>query len=101
MFQTIASASAPKMTVASTTLGSTMPVPSVRATCKPNTANAMKLKNAAHTTAVCGRSTRVETTVAIEFAASCRPFRKSNASAVPISAIRIGKAIVAASMPVA
>ncbi len=31
---------------------------------------ATKLKNAAHSTAVCGVSTRVETTVAIELAAS-------------------------------
>ncbi len=36
----------------------------------------MKLKNAAHMTAYCGRSTRVETMVAIELAASCRPLRK-------------------------
>ena len=39
----------------------------------------MKLKNAAQATAVCGRSTRVDTIVAIEFAASCTPLRKSNA----------------------
>ena len=38
----------------------------------------MKLKKAAQQTASCGLSTRVETTVAIELAASCRPFRKSN-----------------------
>ena len=37
----------------------------------------MKLKNAAQATAYCGRSTRVDTMVAIEFAASCRPLRKS------------------------
>src|SRR5689334_2892139 len=65
------------------TSASTMPVPSVFATCSPNTANAMKLKNAAQTTAVLGRSTRVDTTVAIEFAASCSPFMKSNSSATP------------------
>ena len=46
----------------------------------------MKLKNAAQATAYCGRSTRVETMVAIELAASCRPLRKSNASATAISA---------------
>src|SRR4051794_33085491 len=57
----------------------------VLATDSPNTRNATKLKNAAHTTAHCGRSTRVDTTVAIEFAASWKPFMKSNASA---SAIR-------------
>ena len=84
-FQTIAPTSAPKMTCASMTPALTMPVPIVSATCSPNTANAMKLKNAAHTTAVLGLRTRVETTVAIEFAASCRPFMKSNASATATS----------------
>ena len=44
----------------------------------------MKLKKAAQSTAYCGRSTRVETMVAIELAASCRPFRKSNSRATPI-----------------
>ncbi len=42
---------------------------------------ATKLKNAAQSTAWYGFSTRVETTVAIEFAASWKPFMKSNASA--------------------
>src|SRR5689334_16183381 len=60
-----------------------MPVPTVFATCRPNTANAMKLKNAAQTTAVLGLSTRVDTTVAIELAASCSPFMKSKSSATP------------------
>ena len=68
-----------------------MPVPTVCATCEPKTRKAMKLKNAAQTTACCGRSTRVDTIVAIELAASCRPLRKSNASATTISAIRSGK----------
>jgi hypothetical protein len=45
----------------------------------------MKLKNAAQKTAVPGVSTRVDTTVAIEFAASCRPFMKSNSSAMATS----------------
>ena len=70
MFQMMAPLNAPKMTLPSTTPVATIPVPSVRATCNPNTANAMKLKNAPHMTAVCGRSTRVATTVAIELAAS-------------------------------
>ena len=39
----------------------------------PNTRKAAKLKNAAHTTAVRGESTRVDTTVAIELAASWKP----------------------------
>ena len=50
----------------------------------------MKLKNAAQATAYCGRSTRVETMVAMELAASCRPLRKSKASATAISAISTG-----------
>ena len=52
---------------------STMPDPTVLATAVPNTNAAMKLKNAAHITAWPGDSTRVETTVAIEFAASWKP----------------------------
>jgi hypothetical protein len=56
----------------------------------------MKLKNAAHATAYCGRNTRVETMVAIELAASFMPLRKSNASATAISAIRNGKVSAAA-----
>ena len=47
-----------------------MPAPTVFATAVPNPNAATKLKNAAHTTAFPGDSTRVETTVAIEFAAS-------------------------------
>ena len=83
-FQTMAPTSAAKITVASTTLGSMMPVPMVLATWSPNTAKAMKLKKAAQITAYCGRSTRVDTIVAIELAASCSPLRKSNSSATAI-----------------
>ena len=43
--------------------------------------SATKLKKAAQITAWCGRSTPVETTVAIELAASWKPFMKSNANA--------------------
>src|SRR3989454_11334719 len=46
---------------------------------RPNAAT--KLKNAAHTTAWSGVSTRVETTVAIELAASWKPLMKSKTSA--------------------
>ena len=81
-FQTIAPMSAPNTTRGSMTSAETMPVPMVCATCEPNTRKAMKLKNAAQATAVCGRSTRVDTMVAIELAASCSPLRKSNASAI-------------------
>ena len=59
----------------------TMPVPIVWATCRPNTRKAMKLKKAAHNTATLGDRTLVDTTVAIELAASCNPFMTSNNSA--------------------
>lgn len=75
-FQTIAPDSAPKTTSGSTICGSTTPLLIVPATCRPKTAKAMKLKNAAQQTAVTGRSTRVATMVAIELALSCSPFRK-------------------------
>ena len=80
-FQPMAPISAPKMTRQSTTSGAISPVPMVCATCSPKNRKAMKLKNAAQITATFGESTRVETTVAIEFAASCRPLRKSKISA--------------------
>ena len=54
----------------------------VAATFVPKIMKATKLKNAAHTTACCGESTRVETTVAIELAASWKPLKKSNANAM-------------------
>ena len=58
------------MTHWSTTPASTTPLPTVRATCTPKPKAATKLKKAAHATACMGVSTRVETTVAIELAAS-------------------------------
>src|SRR6185369_8226625 len=67
-----------------TMAGSTTPLPMVLATWAPKTRKAMKLKNAAQATAVCGESTRVLTTVAIELAASWNPLMKSNASANPM-----------------
>src|SRR5690242_19827998 len=65
-FQTMAPTSAAKITAASTTEGSMIPLPMVLATCRPNTRKAMKLKNAAQNTAYCGRNTLVETMGAIE-----------------------------------
>src|SRR5712672_2545320 len=94
-FQTMAPINAANITCASMTLGSMMPVPIVLATWSPNTRKATKLKNAAHSTAYCGRSTRVETMVAIELAASCNPLRKSNSSATAINPTRIGRPSVA------
>ena len=93
--QTIAPHSAAKMTPTVTTPGATIPLPTVVATLRPKTRKAMKLKNDAHSTASEGRSTRVETTVAIEFAASLSPLRKSNSSAVAIRPISSGAARVA------
>src|SRR4051794_10902651 len=90
-FHTIAPISAPKMTRGSTILGSMIPVPSVSATCNPKNRKAMKLKKAAQATAYCGFSTRVDTMVAMELAASCSPLRKSNSNATPISAISSGR----------
>ena len=58
-----------------------MPLPMVWATAVPNMKAAMKLKKAAHMTASLGERTRVETTVAMLFAASWNPFRKSKARA--------------------
>src|SRR5690242_9353190 len=90
-FQAIAPIRAPKITRASMTSAATMPVPMVWATCTPKTKKAMKLKNAAHATAWRARSTRVDTMVAIEFAASCSPLRKSNRSETAIRPIRTGR----------
>ncbi len=69
-FQLMAPISAPKTTYWSTTSGSTMPLPTVAATFSWKTKMATTLKKAAKSTAVCGRSTPVDTTVAMEFAAS-------------------------------
>src|SRR6184192_3920472 len=68
-------------TIAPTMARSTSPFPIVLATAVPNTKTAMKLNVAAQTTAADGDRTRVETTVAMEFAASWNPLTKSNASA--------------------
>ncbi len=46
------------------------PLPTVFAIAVPKTNAATKFQNAAHTTAALGESTRVDTTVAIELAAS-------------------------------
>ncbi len=90
--------SAPKITWLSTMPGWMMPVPIVAATCRPKNRKAMKLKKAAQMTAYCGGMTRVETMVAIELAASCRPLRKSNSSAMAIRKTRTGSAKSAAIM---
>src|SRR5947209_2216801 len=58
-----------------------MPLPMVLATAVPRKNAARKLKAAAQATANLGESTRVETTVAMLFAESWKPFRKSKISA--------------------
>ena len=66
----IAPSRPPNTTVESTTLRSISPFPMVFAIAVPKTNAAMKFQNAAHATAALGDSTRVDTTVAIELAAS-------------------------------
>src|SRR5215216_7917739 len=79
-FQETAPTSPAKTTASLTTAGSTV-LPTVLATPVWNTKKAAKLKKAAQRTAMRGVSTRVETTVAIELAASWNPLVKSNTSA--------------------
>src|SRR5256885_4483423 len=83
---TIAPTSPARMTLASTTERTTNPLPMVLATAVPNRKTARKLNAAAHTTAAEGDSTRVDTTVAMEFAASWNPLMKSKASAITTTA---------------
>jgi len=80
-FQPMAPIRAAKMTGGLTTEMSINPAPTVSATRVWTIRKAAKLKKAAQMTAWRGVRTRVETTVAIEFAASCMPLVKSNASA--------------------
>jgi hypothetical protein len=71
MFQAMAPIRAARITYSETKFGVTNPIPIVLATWWPVNRNAAaKLKKAAHTTALRGVRTRVETIVAIEFAAS-------------------------------
>jgi hypothetical protein len=80
-FHAIAPTRPARITCGSTYSIRISPVPIVFATAVPNTNAAAKLKNAAHTTAAPGERTRVETTVAIEFAESWKPLMKSKISA--------------------
>ena len=68
--QMMAPSSPASTTVESTMVMSISPLPTVLAMAVPNTNAATKFQNAAQTTAALGDSTRVETTVAIELAAS-------------------------------
>ena len=66
------------------TVGTTMSLAIVAATFVPRMM-ATRCHSAAHRTAVRGESTRVDTTVAISFAASWNPLKKSNASATKMT----------------
>ncbi len=69
----IAPISPAKITAKVTIRKSTRPEPTVFATAVPKVNAATKLKTAAQMTAFPGLSTRVDTTVAMEFAASWKP----------------------------
>ena len=84
-FQPMAPISPANTTPIDSTSGSTTPLAIVAATTVPKTRKATKLKNAAQSTARRGDRTRVDTTVAIELAASWKPLTKSNASAIAMT----------------
>src|SRR5262245_33589579 len=93
--------SVPQTTAVATIVGSTGPFPIVDATWRPKRKAAAKLKNAAQRTARRGVSTRVETTVAIEFAASFQPLMKSKtrASATRRTMVVRGRLLPEGSVP--
>src|ERR1035441_5475615 len=75
----------------------------VLATAVPKVKAATKLKNAAHRTATRGDNTRMETTVAMEFAASWKPLRKSKLSATTtmmIAKVTVGVILAGDEKPV-
>src|SRR5271169_3829626 len=71
-----------------------MPLPMVAATAVPKTKAAMKFQKAAQTTARKDVRTRVETTVAMELAASCQPLENSKASVRTMTPIRSEKLVI-------
>src|SRR6266481_2582227 len=79
VFQVMAPRRPARRTFSSTISMWTMPLPMVLATAVPKTKAATKFQKAAQTTARKGVRTRVETTVAMELAASCQPFENSKA----------------------
>ena len=82
-----AAATPPITTTIVTESGSTTPLPTALATAVPDKAP-RKFIPPAMVTATNGDITRVDTTVAMAFAASLNPFAKSKASAIKITAIR-------------
>ena len=83
--QIIAPARAPITIFSVTKFGSMIPFPIVVATATPKRKGPAKFAAAAIATAWSGRMTLVPTTVAIEFAASWNPFKKSKTSAAIIA----------------
>src|SRR5580693_5245858 len=71
-----------------------MPLPIVVATAVPKMKAAMKFQKAAQATARSGVKTRVETTVAMELAASCQPLENSKARVRKTTAIRSEKLVI-------
>src|SRR5208282_4919688 len=82
-FQIIAPRRPARSTFSFTISMCTIPLPMVPATAVPKTNAAMKFQKAAQRTARKGVKTRVETTVAMELAASCQPLENSNARVRP------------------
>ena len=75
------------------TFGCTTSLAMVLATFVLKMRKAAKLKNAAQATAILGDRTRVETTVAMEFAASWNPLKKSKERATRMVRTRAGVTI--------
>src|SRR4051794_39064275 len=98
-FHVIAPINAARITYAVACLGSMMPLAMALATAVPKTKAATKLKNAAQITASFGDSTRVDTTVAMLFAASWKPLMKSNTSAITIVINTISIEALTSSLP--
>src|ERR1700758_4225122 len=73
-----------------------MPLPMVAAPAVPKTKAAMKFQKAAQATARNGVRTRVETTVAMELAASCQPLENSKASVRKMTTRRREKLVTGA-----
>src|SRR6266700_4786565 len=94
-FQAMAPSSPARITFSSIISIRTRPFVIVLATAVPNQKAAMKLKKAAQRTARKGVRTRVETTVAMELAASCQPFENSKARVRKMTTERREKLVIA------
>src|SRR5687768_6834551 len=94
-FQVIAPTTPARTTSSVIASASTIPVATVAATSTETSAQA-KFRIAANTTATRGDSARVETLVAIAFAASWKPFVKSKNSATTMTATRVRSTVLLA-----